>query len=89
MYEVSPYTNNASDYDGFFERILRPDCIDSSWDSYLLICTGKGGPARYHYNKARYQEEVIPYYLPERLDDKTLIFESRFESGNLRRAVQM
>ena len=30
---------------------------------------------------------VMPYYLPLSKDDTTLIFESRFESGNLRRAI--
>jgi hypothetical protein len=30
-----------------------------------------------------------PYYMPPSSDDTTLIFESRFESGNLRRATQM
>ncbi len=29
----------------------------------------------------------MPYYLPLSKDDTTLIFESRFESGNLRRAI--
>ena len=30
-----------------------------------------------------------PWYLPENNNDKTLVFESRFESGNLRRAIQV
>ena len=30
-----------------------------------------------------------PYYVKSDPDDSTLIFESRFESGNLRRAVQI
>jgi hypothetical protein len=33
--------------------------------------------------------ELTPYYVPSSEDDHTLIFESRFESGNLRRAVQV
>jgi cytosolic carboxypeptidase protein 2/3 len=33
--------------------------------------------------------DVLPYYLPLSKDDTTLIFESRFESGNLRRAIQI
>jgi len=36
-----------------------------------------------------YGLDVLPYYLPLSKDDTTLIFESRFESGNLRRAIQM
>ena len=31
----------------------------------------------------------VPYYLPESIDDTTLIFESRFESGNISKAIQM
>lgn len=31
--------------------------------------------------------EVLPYYLPTSKEDTTLVFESRFESGNLRRAI--
>ena len=30
-----------------------------------------------------------PWYVPENERDKTLVFESRFESGNLRRAIQV
>lgn len=39
----------------------------------------------------RYYENLKPYYkLKERADpDNTLIFESRFESGNLRKAVKI
>merc|ERR1712224_822286 len=33
--------------------------------------------------------ELPPYYTPTGPDDKTLVFESRFESGNLRRAVKV
>lgn len=32
--------------------------------------------------------ELSPFYVPGQ-DDPTLIFESRFESGNLRRAVKI
>jgi len=33
--------------------------------------------------------ELPPYYVPESPSDETLVFESRFESGNLRRAVKV
>mmetsp|Transcript_18907 Transcript_18907/g.62144 ORF Transcript_18907/g.62144 Transcript_18907/m.62144 type:complete len:711 (-) Transcript_18907:2680-4812(-) len=33
--------------------------------------------------------QPVPYYELESADDATLIFESRFESGNLRRAIQI
>ncbi|CAL1135963.1 unnamed protein product [Cladocopium goreaui] len=34
------------------------------------------------------KSHLAPYYTPTGPDDRTLFFESRFESGNLRRAVQ-
>ena len=37
----------------------------------------------------RYYTKLRSYYLKENEDDDTLIFESRFESGNLRRAVKI
>lgn len=40
----------------------------------------------------RYYEKLKPYYKINESDfvsDKTLIFESRFESGNLKRAVKV
>lgn len=37
----------------------------------------------------RYYSKLRPFYTKENDDDHTLIFESRFESGNLRRAVKI
>lgn len=38
----------------------------------------------------RYYEKLKPYYkLKDTVSDKTLVFESRFESGNLKRAVKV
>ena len=37
----------------------------------------------------RYFEDLPPWYCPRSADDTTLVFESRFESGNLRRALQV
>ena len=37
----------------------------------------------------RYYGKLRPYYQKENDEDNTLIFESRFESGNLRRAVKI
>ena len=33
--------------------------------------------------------DIVPFYVPQGSDDNTLLFESRFESGNLRRAIQV
>jgi hypothetical protein len=37
----------------------------------------------------RYYEKLKPYYKVRDLNDSTLVFESRFESGNLKRAVKV
>lgn len=37
----------------------------------------------------RYYENLPPYYKLKGANDNTLVFESRFESGNLRRAVKI
>jgi hypothetical protein len=37
----------------------------------------------------RFYQNLRPYYVKQDPSDTTLIFESRFESGNLRRAVQI
>ena len=89
IYEVSPFTNNESDYEHFLIYSSDMINIDATWECYPLICIGKGGPKKYFHNKSYYKEELIPYYIPQTIDDITLMFESRFESGNLRRAVQM
>lgn len=38
---------------------------------------------------AQYGMDLLPYYLPSGPTDTTLVFESKFESGNLRRAIQL
>lgn len=40
-------------------------------------------------NSKDYGMDVLPYYIPTSKEDTTIVFESRFESGNLRRAIQM
>jgi hypothetical protein len=38
----------------------------------------------------RYYEKLKPFYkLKDPVHDRTLIFESRFESGNLKRAIKV
>lgn len=45
-------------------------------------------PLYYDKNKKdQFFDELEPYYRLQGAEDKTLVFESRFECGNLRRAV--
>jgi len=41
------------------------------------------------YNRPDTSGRLTPYYTPKSPDDITLVFESRFESGNLRRAIKV
>ena len=41
------------------------------------------------YNPPLDPNSVTDFYIPTGPDDHTMVFESRFESGNLRRAVQV
>ena len=45
-------------------------------------------PSPYHQGEAP-EGEITSFYVPMGPDDNTLLFESRFESGNLRRAIQV
>lgn len=40
-------------------------------------------------NKSKYYEKLPNYYTPKSPQDPTLVFESRFESGNLHKAFQI
>jgi hypothetical protein len=68
-----------------------PECfqVEPSTSSYNQVCCGKGAPYKFFTGKARYPETLLPFYKLQGLSDYTLLFESRFESGNLRRAVQV
>ena len=56
---------------------------------YAPICHGRGAPWKLVPGTARYTDRIRPYYKLTSKKDKTLIFESRFENANLRRAVQV
>lgn len=50
-------------------------------NTYLANINSKGLKVNKYYMK------LNPYYVKSEPSDTTLLFESRFESGNLRRAV--
>lgn len=47
-------------------------------------------PSPYHKDiePSSYELDVLPYYIPKSQEDNILVFESRFECGNLRRVIQ-
>lgn len=61
------------------------DCIDPS-PMHQFATTYHNSP---YFRINRAPGQLIPYYIPMSKEDSTLVFESRFESGNLRRAIQV
>lgn len=59
--------------------------INYSAKSSLNVTSVKYGGPRLN----RYYESLAPYYKKQGREDTTLIFESRFESGNLHRAIKV
>jgi hypothetical protein len=57
-----------------------------------MLAPGTQGPGRKPVWTWRFNEgndRLLPYYIPSREDDRTLVFESRFESGNLGLAIKL
>ena len=75
-YEVPEYIKKR-DY------IDEKDRVFSSYDEYT-----KFGHAPNGNELNRWYMDLHPYYIQEDQDDDTLIFESRFESGNLMKAYR-
>jgi len=57
---------------------------ESSMNRVVYDCQD---PSPYTQGMEPPEGEFLPFYSPTSKDDYTLIFESRFESGNLRRAI--
>jgi len=77
-------------FDLFEKRSGEVYAIDTSFPSYSLICSGKGMPPKTHTKQTKYFKAPLrPFYELQAPADNTLIFESRFELGNLRRAIQV
>ncbi len=71
------------------KREIEKFCFaDTLINKVVYDCTD---PSPYHKEamQAQYDLDALPFYIPTGPQDTTLIFESRFESGNLRRAIQM
>ncbi|KAL9653635.1 hypothetical protein ABK040_009112 [Willaertia magna] len=81
--DSSPYhKNNSSEESTSYEtaRFLSSESMVLSFEDSLDQSVQKLS------NK---QNELKPYYTLQNESDNTLVFESRFESGNLRRAIQI
>ena len=64
-------------------------CLQSSLLNRVVYDCSDPSPFAGKYNYEGDHTISFPYYIPENTDDVTLIFESRFETGNLKRAIQI
>ena len=67
------------------ERMYYPD----SFLNRLIYDSVEQSYFHEKFNVSGIKLDVLPYYIPKNTEDITLIFESRFESGNLRRAIHV
>lgn len=89
VFENSPHQSGYG-YEKFLNYNTECFRIDSSFANYGQVCAGKGAPLKPHPGKINCYEPVLrPFYRLFSPTDTTLVFESRFESGNLRRAMQV
>ena len=64
-------------------------CLQNSKPGRLIYEQDAASPFVQKFLGASKPDSPAPYYVPESLEDTTLIFESRFESGNLGKATQV
>jgi hypothetical protein len=84
MYEPKPYILEES-----IKRDIEIICMITSLLKKIAYDPYESPAPTKDINPKTYGVDVMPYYLPQGDSDTTLVFESRFESGNLRRAIQL
>lgn len=88
--DMEPYEPIAILKDGILEENIRRDAERMSHQESLMnrVVYDSIDPSPQVHDAER--PNALPnFYVPSSKDDYTLVFESRFESGNLRRAVQV
>jgi len=78
---------------GVLEEVLLAEaerlCVQPNKPGRVVYEQEGPSPYQQKLNGGAKTDPPLPYYIPESPDDTTLIFESRFESGNLAKAIQM
>ena len=83
MQQESPYYTSQAEYqnNGFQLPVSGTTFDHSSFQSSYHDVYRQN---LYNNSNTNYYEKLNPYYKPQNNSDETLVFESRFESGNLR-----
>ncbi len=87
--DPSPFYESQSDFINEADLVVPQDLDPVEQKRYLY-----GQPPSSNFSTKgtrlnRFYSRLNPYYVHQGPDDATLVFESRFECGNLRRAVQV
>lgn len=64
-------------------------CLQNSFLNRVVYDHEEQSPFHSKLIKPESKKVEYPFYIPENEKDVTLIFESRFESGNLKKAIKM
>lgn len=75
MKQIATYLINV-------KKLVRDHNIDSDQKDFNRMSTIKPG-------RKRYETPPEPFYVPGGAEDSTLLFESRFETGNLLAAIKV
>ena len=89
--EISPYYKNKDNpyiSEKDYVNVMRGD-FDNKPGTYADLSQQKFLEKIPTYQRMHYYKNLKPYYPVNDDSDETLVFESRFESGNLRRAVKV
>ena len=85
-YSKEPYDPNEEPTEDWFKSwIVNIKKLITETESSKLSLIGAKRKCKKEISKTK----VVPYYTPFGNEDKTLVFESRFESGNLNLAIKM
>lgn len=83
------YVPKVDVLEGALRRELDNFCFSESLLNRIIYDCVEESNYTKEINPLQYDMLQLPYYLPTSEEDTTLVFESRFESGNLRRAIQI
>lgn len=64
-------------------------CLNNNFLNKVVYDHEETSPYHSKVDAEEAKKYDIPYYIPENEQDVTLIFESRFESGNLKKVIQI
>jgi hypothetical protein len=84
VYEPEPFILEDS-----IKREIQRICFLDTLLNKIVYDIKEPAPQTSDLDPKDYNVDILPYYLPKSSSDTTLVFESRFESGNLRRAIQL